>query len=415
MGVSSDLRETLSRLTVEIAAQAGLERLSLRRIASAAGVSTTAIFQNFGGKAELFAAAVAHAVAEDEAFQQRLAEEAFPLVSGRDTLADAMAAFVQLRAARSEARFLSEMMIHLREYPECTQSMGRWHERRVEQWRELLVRLGVDAAFAPLLVGYLLMEGFYAHALDGSASYRMLLAETCRALCDTVTRHHGIRPGGGNVSKTLDVQPFAVRDPSLPETTLPMAEHLLACAVEIINEGGIRKLNQRALASRAGVSGSLIAYHFGDMKTLTSKAIWQALVQGIPAQLDPAGDRSTFPRSLCEWFDALEAMLSVSDTGTSGFYISVSMLSASACLLACSNHELMPLVTYLRGLEGWGTYRVSQALPSTGGVIRRDHAAAFGVWIKSEAMLRHVHMRGNPAAMVRVADAAAMLFPVPRH
>lgn len=58
---------------------------------------------------------------------------------------------------------------------------------------------------------------------------------------------------------------------------------------------------------------------------------------------------------------------------------------------------------------------ISQALPSTGGVIRRDHAAAFGVWIKSEALLRHVHMRGNPAAMVRVADAAAMLFPVPRH
>lgn len=411
----SDLHEDLLRLTIALGAESGLERLSLRQIATAAGVSTTAIFQNFAGKAELFAAAVSHAVAQDDAFQQRFAEDAFPLVSGHDALADVMAACVQLRASRCEARFLSEMLINLREYPESAESIGRWHERRVDQWRQLLVRLGIDTAFAPLLVGYLLMEGFYAHALTDSASYRMLLAETCRALCDTVTREHGIKRKGGGVSIALDVQPFAVRDPSLPEATLPMAEHLLARAVEIINEGGIRKLNQRSLASRAGVSGSLIAYHFGDMKTLTIQAIWRALVQGIPSQLDPGGDRSTFPKSLGEWFDALEAMLFVSNHGANGFYISVSLLSANACLLACNNPELMPLVTYLRGLEGWGTYRVSQALSSTGGAIRRDHAGAFGIWIKSEALLRHQRVRIQHAAPVLVADAAAMLFPVPQQ
>lgn len=74
----------------------------------------------------------------------------------------------------------------------------------------------------------------------------------------------------------------------------------------------------------------------------------------------------------------------------------------------------MPLVTCLRGLEGWGTYRASQALPSTGGAIQRDHAAAFGIWIKSEALLRHLRVRFQYAAPVLVADAAAMLFPVPR-
>lgn len=415
MPVASDLNETLPRLTVELGAEMGVDRLSLRQIATAAGVSTTAIFQNFGGKAELFVAAVDHAVLQDEVFHHRFAEEVFPLVSGQGSLADALAACVLLRARRCEALFLSEILVNLHDYPECAGVLGRWHAARERQWAQVLERLGIDRRYAAMLASYLLMEGLYAHALGDSAAYRMLLAETCRAQCDKAMRELGADPqdarAGGGASLALGVQPFAVRDPSLAQAPLPMAEHLLACAVEMINEGGIRKLNQRALASRAGVSGSLIAYHFGDMKTLTIQAIWRALVQGIPSQLDPAGDQSSFPKSLREWFEALETMLGVSDDGERGFYISASLLSANACLLACHNPELMPLVTYLRGLEGWGTYRVSQAILATGGLVRRDHAAAFGVWIKSEALLRHLRIRREPAGPIRAADAAAMLFP----
>ena len=125
MHVASDLNETLPRLTVELGAEMGVDRLSLRQIATAARVSTTAIFQIFGGKAELFVAAVDHAVLQDEAFQHRFAEEVFPLVSGQGSLADALAACVLLRARRCEALFLSEILVNLHDYPECAGALGR--------------------------------------------------------------------------------------------------------------------------------------------------------------------------------------------------------------------------------------------------------------------------------------------------
>lgn len=324
-----------------------------------------------------------------------------------------MVAYVQLRASGSQSRFISEMLVNLRDYPECVEVLRSWHDARVAQWQGLLVRLGVDPALGEILAGYLIMEGLYAHALQHSSSYRLLLAETCRAVCETVL-NGGTGRTSGRVSTLLDVRPFAIRGPSEPDARQPVAEQLLASAVEIINESGMRTLNQRALAARAGVSGSLIAYHFGDMKSLSTQAIWRALVQGIPSQLDPAGDSSTFPSSLEEWFDILEALLEVGEGRARGFYISAAQLSAEACLFACHNPQLMPLVTYLRGLEGWGTYRVSRTLPAIADLIGRDHATSFGVWIKSEALLRYLGIRSGPEEYQPVSVAADLIFPFGR-
>lgn len=410
MKVRQDLRETLLTLTIELSANVGLERLSLRQIAAAAGVSTTAIFQNFEGKADLMAAAVDHAIALDEGLHHQLQDDAVPLIAGHLGFADFVATTVELRAPRCEARLLSEVLVQLHDHPQCADALAVWHRNRIAFWAGVLEKLGRPSGFAEIVARYVLMEGFYAHAMLREGQYRMLLFETCRALCDAVF-HDGHSAGQrSDASTLLGTVPFAVRSPEQPGSHQPVAEQLLDTAVDIINQSGMRTLSQRALAARAGVSGSLIAYHFGDMKALTIQAIWRALVQGIPSQLSPAGDSASFPKSLDEWLRILESMLKVSrDDEATGFYISVSQLSAEACLLAGQNPELMPLVRYLRGLEGWGTYRVSQSIPAIASDIRRDHAAAFGIWIKAEALLRKAAMDNTPRQSVR--SAASMIFP----
>ncbi|MEO0031457.1 MAG: hypothetical protein RIS94_1215 [Pseudomonadota bacterium] len=405
------LRDTLLKLTIDLAAEVGVERLSLRQIATAAGVSTTAIFQNFEGKADLLAAALDQAISLDDALHDQLRDEVFPLVSSHLGLADAIATYVQMRAPRREARFVSEVLVKLHDHPQCLGALAAWHDGRIAFWQDLLDRLQAPSSLAVIIARYVLMEGIYAHAMLPLGEYRMLLFETCRALCDAAMNGGGSAELGSNVSAALGTVPFAVRGPALPGASQPVAEQLLDTAVEIINESGMRTLNQRALAARAGVSGSLIAYHFGDMKTLAIQAIWRALVQGIPTQLDPAGDSSTLPKSLEEWLRILDAMLEVGNDTASGFYIGVSQLSAEACLLATRNPELMPLIRYLRSLEGWGTYRVSRSIPGVAPHIRRDHATAFGVWIKAEALLRNAGISHAGKGPHGVQEAAAMIFP----
>ena len=412
MKTPSGLRETLLALTIELSAKVGLERLSLRQIATAAGVSTTAIFQNFNDKADLLAAAVNRAIALDDALHRQLEKDVFPLVSGHLGFADFMATTIELHATRCEARFLSEVLVKLRDHPQCADALAIWHRNHIAFWQGLLDRLAVPAGFAGIVARYAFMEGIYAHAMLGQGTYRMLLLETCRALCDAGFNGGGSANLRSDASALLDTTPFAVHGPDQREGNQPVAEQLLDAAVGIINHSGMRSLNQRALAAKAGVSGSLIAYHFGDMKTLTIQAIWRALVQGIPSQLDPSGDLSSFPTSLEDWLAILEAMLEVGKDGTdAGFYISVSQLSAEACFLVGENPQLMPLVNYLRGLEGWGTFRVSQSIPPIAEHIRRDHAAAFGVWIKGEALLRNAGIDTGQEDTIPVWSAARMLFP----
>ena len=401
-------RNALLNLTIGEVALRGLEQISLRQIAKAAGVSTTAIFQNFEGKADLIAAAANQAIASDEAFHAELRESCFSLIADQQGLADFLASYIELRIGRSDAAFLAELLVQLGELPQCREALRGWQRKRFAFWRELVDRLPVPAGLAGIISSYVVMEELYARALTSHPQYRLLMLETCRALCGAV---RGSSKPAGSAAARLATEPFAIRQPHRNGAGQPIAEHLLHSAVEIINEAGVHALNQRDLAARAGVSASLIAYHYKDMRTLTTQAVWHALVQGIPVQLDPGGDKSAFPATLSEWFATLESMLQIGGSGPQGFYIGLSRLSSEACLLASRNPALVPLISYLRGLEGWGTYRVSQSIPTLAESVERDQAAAFAVWIKSQALLRIAGLAEPDPTAESVANAAALVFP----
>jgi AcrR family transcriptional regulator len=404
-------RETLLELTINAAARLGLDGISLRGIAAEAEASTTAIFQNYSGKSELVADAVRAAIAQDDAFHQDLREQAFGLIRGHLAFADFIACYVELRAVSAHARFLAEVIVKAQAYPQCFAALRQWRGRRQEFWAELIALQEVSADLAAIVGDYVLMEEFYAHALMEQMQYRLLLRESARALCEAA--FHDGRGGGleSNVSLTLGINPFSARGPSTGDGHAA-AGQLLDAAMQIINRVGVGGINQRAIARAVGVSPSMITYHFNDMKTFTTQAIWRALVQGIPVQLDPDHESEELPRDLPEWLGILDNLLQPGQPGRdAGFYVGFSRLTGEACLMARRNPALLPLIIYLRGLEGWGTYRVSRAIEPLARRIGRDHASAFGIWIKAEAMLRSSGLVDSTRGIDRLTTAARLIFP----
>jgi hypothetical protein len=57
-------------------------------------------------------------------------------------------------------------------------------------------------------------------------------------------------------------------------------------------------------------------------------------------------------------------------------------------------------------LEGWGTYRASRNIAIQPRLIGRDHAAACGLWIKSDALLRRVKLSMPGTSTERLEFAA---------
>lgn len=404
-------RDALLAKTIDAAAERGLDDFSLRHLASLAGTSTTAIFQNFSGKAELLEHAMTLAIARDRQFHDALREESAPLVNSHIGFADFLACYVKLRPARVHARFASEIFLRLEDYPQCRALVADWHELRTAFWVDILARLDAPAGLAQIVSQFVLMEEFYAYALHEQCTYAMLLAETCRALCETALRKGDIGALRSDVSLTLDTQPLAMHETGdVPDSPVP--EQLLDEALRIVEQSGLEALNQRRIAKNIGVSTSAIAYYFSDMKSFRNRVIWRALVRGIPSQLDPERPATEQPSTLSRWLEILDPMLQPGfDEKRPGFYFTFARLTGQACLMSLHDTSLVPLIAYLRALEGWGTYHVSRNIETLAGAIGREHATAFGVWVKAEALLRRLDPSPEATRLDRLEAAAELFLP----
>lgn len=410
MGKALPIHLALLDQTIGMLAATGLENISLRTIAARAGCTTAVIFQQYQGKAGLLAASIDRALEQDAQTHATLLKQVAGLIGSREALADLLASYVTVRAGQDVPRFWSEILFKSQQLPDARPQLEHWFEMRTRFWRDVLATVAADTVLADMIAAYSVMEEVYAYPLLDDAQYRLLLHETARALVETA---FGSVPKGKralSISQTLDKAPWSA-NPEITDTA-DMREQLLDHAIHTIVEAGIGTINQRSLSQKAGVSSSMIAYHFKDMKSFVNEAIWRALVQGIPPVLDPG--RATMPTTMQQWFEALETYVHprIGDL-PAGFYTVFARITGQACLLADSRPSLMPLVHHLRALEGWGTYRVAQSIQPENTLIARDHAAAFGMWIKAEAVLREAGLRPAVASANFIGDVARRIFPQP--
>ncbi|MDH6546092.1 AcrR family transcriptional regulator [Streptomyces sp. SAI-208] len=69
-------------------------------------------------------------------------------------------------------------------------------------------------------------------------------------------------------------------------------EALLAAAVRVVAQGGLRKLTYRAVAAEAGVTHGLVAHHFGSRDALLEEALRWCVMRSIEtSSLVPASGR----------------------------------------------------------------------------------------------------------------------------
>ena len=393
--------------TIAMLANMGLENISLRTIAARADCTTAVIFQQHHSKAGLLSAAIDRALDQDAHAHAALVGQVAGLIGSREALADFIASYVTVRACQDVPRFWSEILFKSQQLPEARFQLQQWFAMRTRFWQDVLATVPADPALADMIAAYSIMEEIYAYPLLGDAQYRLLLHETARALIEGAFDTPNVHNRSPGISEMLGKVPWQAN----PEPTEngDMREQLLTHAIRAIVQSGIGTINQRSLSQNAGVSSSMIAYHFKDMKSFVNEAIWRALVQGIPPVLDPG--RAAMPTTMQQWFEALETYVrpSIGDTAA-GFYTVFARITGQACLLAGSRPSLMPLVHHLRALEGWGTHRVALSIQSQHAIVARDHAAAFGMWIKAEAVLREAGLRPPIASSSDIGDVARRIF-----
>jgi AcrR family transcriptional regulator len=128
-------------------------------------------------------------------------------------------------------------------------------------------------------------------------------------------------------------------EPTLPERTLPYGEGrsaLLAAAVRVVAQRGLRHLTYRAVAQEAGVTHGLVTHHFGTRDALVHAALEYSLQNSITAiTADPGTGR------MDSLFEGL-AELVQGDPGTQAFQYEL-------ILEARRRPELLPHVEAIYG------------------------------------------------------------------
>ncbi len=285
-----DLQPTL-RAALRLVAADGLKGLSLRPLAELLGTTAPALIRRFGSKDELVNVLVEAAIAQDGAFLDGwLARiRALGVRDGARMVEIADAILSDLagpEAART--RFYCELLQAAASRPELAESVATWSRRRLDFWRAATEGLS-RAELAEILHGFSIGEAAYSLVLQDVAAYRWLRRLNLRRLCC------GLIPADA----TLDLREYAVFRAALDDlfgdqtATAQMSESQAEAAGHIsalIIAEGADAVTHRAVAARAGLANSTLAYHFPKQEDLLRAGLDDIVIRVRRATGNAASD-----------------------------------------------------------------------------------------------------------------------------
>ncbi len=267
---NADLQPVL-RAALKLVAAEGLKGLSLRPLAELLDTTAPALIRRFGSKDELVAALIDIAIAEDGAFLDGwLARiRALDVRNGATMVEVADAVLSDLagpEAART--RFYCELLQAAASRPEIAVPVAAWSTRRRAFWTAAAE--GLDLAEAgDILHGFSIGEAAYGLVLEDVAAYRWLRRLNLRRLCQ------GLIPPREEAAR--EMREYAVFRAALDDlfgdraATPPMTEWQAKAAghiSQLIIAEGADAVTHRAIAARAGLANSTLAYHFPKQEDL---------------------------------------------------------------------------------------------------------------------------------------------------
>jgi AcrR family transcriptional regulator len=265
---TADLQPVLHAALKLIAAD-GLKGLSLRPLAEQLGTTAPALIRRFGSKDELVAVLVEAAIAEEGVFLDGwLARIGLLDVREGARMVEVAEAVLSDLAGPEGARtrFYCELLQAAASRPEIAASVAAWSARRLAFWTAATQRLDLPEA-AAILHAFSVGEAAYSLALGDVAAYRWLRRLSLRRLCC------GLIPADGNqdlreyavfraaLGALLDDQPAG---PPMTEWQAGAAGHIS----QLIITEGADAVTHRAIAARAGLANSTLAYHFPRQEDL---------------------------------------------------------------------------------------------------------------------------------------------------
>jgi AcrR family transcriptional regulator len=261
---ATDVQPVLDAAMALVAAD-GLRGLSLRPLAERMGTTVSALSHRFGRKDALVATLIDAACAADGAFLDSWRAR-IDALDARDAMLTAdLADAVLGDMAGPEAlrtRFYCELLQGAPLHPEIAVPLAAWQVRRLSFWRAVAAPLG-SAELGEVLHAFCTDEAAHGVAIGDLAAYRWLRRLNLRRLCA------GLVPAKG----ATDLREFAVfhaalgdllaaqgryRAPMMTDFQARAARHVSA----LIVEEGADAVTHRAVAARAGIANSTLAYHF---------------------------------------------------------------------------------------------------------------------------------------------------------
>lgn len=287
---AADLQPVL-RAALRLVAADGLKGLSLRPLAEQLGTTAPALIRRFGSKDELVAVLVEVAIAEDAAFLDSwLARiRALEVRDGAVMVEVADAVLSDLAGPEApRTRFYCELLQAGASRPEIAAVVAAWSSRRLAFWTAATE--GLDLAEAgEILHGFSIGEAAYSLVLDDVAAYRWLRRLNLRRLCC------GLIPADA----TRDLRQYAVFRAALDDlfgdqdASAPMTEWQAKAAgriSELIIAEGADAVTHRAIAARAGLANSTLAYHFPRQEDLLRAGLDDIVVRVRRATGNAASD-----------------------------------------------------------------------------------------------------------------------------
>lgn len=250
----------------------GLRGLSLRPLAEHLGLTVSALSHRFGLKDELVGALIEAAIAQDGAFldgwlariEELQVRDGALMAEVADAVLGDLAGPESLRT-----RFYCELLQGAATRPELAPAVAAWSARRMAFWRAATQGLGGPANGAPelaeVLHAFSMGEAAYGLAIGDLAAYRWLRRLNLKRLCC------GLIPADNAQDlRQYDVFRAALGDlepgggAALTDWQAKVAGHISAL---IIAEGA-DAVTHRAIAARAGLANSTLAYHFPRQEDL---------------------------------------------------------------------------------------------------------------------------------------------------
>lgn len=289
---------------LNLIAENGLEALTLRPLAQSLGVSVSSLTHRFGSKEALLAQLIdAARASEAETLSQWRERLSGVGMFSPDALAESLD-LILCDLATTHARrslFYCELVQISGPQPGLWPLIIPWVDDRLAFWSALASRLSPQPAYAlgSMLHAYITDELAHALALEPLADYRRLRRLGLKRLCG------GLHPvGGSNGDQVLADFCIAALgdipgDIAVDHNARPpkgMAARLVGHISDLIVDEGAGAVTHRAVAARAGVASSTLAYHFRTQDDLIRAGL-EDIIRRMTSDLRGliAGDAGPIP------------------------------------------------------------------------------------------------------------------------